>query len=104
MTAIKGRYKPAPRSVHFDECVGDRHGDVFERDGIDVTRTRDVGLAGESDEEQLSFAYGERRVLITYDSDFIALNARGLPHCGVLRAPNNASPETILKTYRSVWG
>ncbi len=104
MTAIKGPYKPAPRSVHFDECVGDRHGDLFERHGIDVTRTRDVGLAGESDAEQMSFAYGEHRVIITYDSDFIILNARGLPHCGVLRAPNNASPEAILKTYRSIWG
>ncbi len=104
-TVLLGRHKPAKRSVHFDECVNGREFPApFIAAGFDVSTTRDAGLGGEPDEEQLGFAYGEMRVLITHDSDFEALHKQGLEHCGVLRVPNNMTPETVINLYRAHWG
>jgi predicted nuclease of predicted toxin-antitoxin system len=54
--------------------------------GIDATITADVGLAGASDEQQITFAFNERRVLVTRDSDFLNLAATGIEHAGIVLA------------------
>jgi hypothetical protein len=56
---------------------------VLRRYGIDVTTTPEAGLLRTTDEEQLTFAAADGRVLVTHDEDFLALSAAGVPHAGI---------------------
>lgn len=42
---------------------------------------------GSSDSDQLAFATREGRVLITFDSDFLALHESGVSHAGIGGCP-----------------
>jgi predicted nuclease of predicted toxin-antitoxin system len=53
------------------------------RRGIDVTTTPEVGLISASDEEQISFAFREARVIFTQDDDFLKLHQAGISHFGI---------------------
>jgi predicted nuclease of predicted toxin-antitoxin system len=68
---------------HCDENVDPAVADGLRRRGIDVTVPIDVGLIGASDDEQLVFAAGQQRVIVTHDEDFLAASAAGKPHCGI---------------------
>ncbi len=52
--------------------------------GVDVTTTVEQGLDGASDTDQLAFARAQGRVLVTCDSDFIALSKNGASHAGIV--------------------
>src|SRR5947209_13168124 len=54
------------------------------RRGIGVTTTPEAGLLEGADEEQTAFALGEGRVIFTQDEDFLAIQAAGTPHAGVV--------------------
>lgn len=71
-----------PKTFHLDECAGGMS-PLLRREGIDHTTTHGVGLIEASDSEQLRFATGERRMLVTFDTDFKAL-ARQMHHSGIL--------------------
>jgi hypothetical protein len=71
---------------HLDEHMERSILNGLRQRGIDATITADVGLAGASDEEQLAFAWSERRVLVTRDSDFLAFAAAGVEHAGIAMA------------------
>lgn len=69
---------------HLDENV---HGAVtngLRLRGIDVTTTRDAQLLGASDDEHLTFARSEHRVVVTHDDDFLRLANRGIQHAGIV--------------------
>jgi hypothetical protein len=51
--------------------------------GIDVTTTAEADLKGSHDEEQLAFATGQGRVLVTRDADFLRLHRAGARHAGI---------------------
>lgn len=68
---------------HLDEHMERSILNGLLRRGIDATITADVGLAGADDETQLAFAWSERRVLVTRDTDFLALAATGAEHAGI---------------------
>ena len=53
------------------------------RHGIDVLTAHDAGRCGLTDPEQLSFALAQRRVIATFDSDFLALHLAGTEHAGI---------------------
>jgi hypothetical protein len=63
---------------------------AFGAGGMDLTMTPDAGLAGSSDEEQLSFAWAEGRVIFTQDHGFLALHAAGSPHAGIAYCHQNS--------------
>jgi len=59
--------------------------------GVDVTTAQDVGLADNSDEEQLEFARTDGRVLFSFNiSDFHRLHtqllSQGMTHAGIVLA------------------
>lgn len=56
---------------------------ALERRGVDVLTVQAAGRRGLSDEKQLAFAREHRRVMVTRDSDFIALTVQGHPHAGI---------------------
>jgi hypothetical protein len=45
----------------------------------------------------LAFALSEHRVVFTQDDDFLKLSARGLPHCGIVYAPQRTGIGDILR-------
>lgn len=74
---------PQKIRFHLDENVNRAIADGLRRRKIDVTTTPEVGLISASDEEQLSFARSQDRVLFTQDCDFLKLHNSGFEHCGV---------------------
>ena len=51
--------------------------------GIDVLTAHEAGRCGRPDPDQLAFAAGEGRVLVTFDRDYLVLHASGSPHAGI---------------------
>lgn len=64
---------------------------------IDVTTTKDAGLAGASDHAQLSYATTSARVIVTGDDDFLRLHAEGLRHAGIVFCRQNRSTGELIR-------
>ncbi len=59
---------------HLDEHISPIVAEILRQYAIGVTTTQDVGLLGESDESQLSFAGSQGRILVTCDAGFTHSN------------------------------
>jgi predicted nuclease of predicted toxin-antitoxin system len=57
------------------------------RRGVDVVTAQEAGRCGDSDPVQLAFANQEGRVMVTFDTDFIALHRAGAKHAGIAWCP-----------------
>ena len=57
------------------------------RRGIDVLTAQDANRCGSTDPDQLAFASGLGRVLLTFDSDFLAIHQTGVSHAGIVWCP-----------------
>lgn len=57
----------------FDECVDEDIAAALRAHNVDVRTTTDVGRKGLADEEQLSFALSQDRIIYTTDQDFLRL-------------------------------
>ena len=51
--------------------------------GIDAESCVDLGMRTASDEEHLKLAFQQKRVIVTYDNDFLRLHNSGKPHAGI---------------------
>lgn len=69
---------------HLDEHVHPAIAQGLRRRGIDVTTTAEAGLLGRDDTDHVAFALAAGRVIYTSDDDFLALNAAGLQHPGIV--------------------
>jgi hypothetical protein len=69
---------------YLDEHIDPAIGAGLRARGIDVLTTIESGHEQASDLEQLEFARGEHRVIVTRDSDFLALAAQGIEHAGIV--------------------
>ena len=56
---------------------------ALRRRGIDVLTPHEAGRRAKMDEEQLAFANGVGRVMVTADEDYLRLHASGAPHAGI---------------------
>jgi hypothetical protein len=74
-----------PQTIRFqlDEHCATALAVGLRRYGIDVTTTPEAGLLGASDQEQVTYALAEGRVLFTQDDAFLRLHAAGVPHAGI---------------------
>ncbi len=80
--------------VLLDACVWGGAKAQLAAEGHDVRWIGD-STADAGDEEVISQACAERRVLVTLDKDFGELAVvRGLPHCGIVRLVDGGSHET----------
>jgi predicted nuclease of predicted toxin-antitoxin system len=68
---------------HLDEHVDPVIADGLRRRGIDATTTVETGLLSATDEEHLTLALRQRRVIVTCDRDFLVLARRGHAHAGI---------------------
>lgn len=90
-------------SFYTDEHVSRAVIQGLRHRGIDVLTVPEAGLMGAGDEEHLSRARREGRVIFTQDDDFLRLAAAGLPHAGIVYAPQHSSVREILQGLRLVY-
>src|SRR5947208_2312914 len=84
---------PAPEGLfvrlYFDRHIMARLADDLRTSGYDVLTTEEAGLDTATDEEQLAFATGEGRAILTFNiRDFAPLHrqwlAAGRSHAGII--------------------
>jgi predicted nuclease of predicted toxin-antitoxin system len=69
---------------YLDEHIPKGVVEGLRRRGVNVLTVQEAGRSGDSDEKQLAFAAREGRVLVTFDDDFLRLDATGVPHAGIV--------------------
>ena len=90
-------------SFYTDEHVSRAVIQGLRHRGIDVLTVPEAGLMGASDEEHLSQARREGRVIFTQDDDFLRLAAAGVPHSGIVYARQHTSVRDILHGLRLIY-
>jgi hypothetical protein len=98
---------PRPQ-VYLDEDVHSAVAAGLRRRGFDVLTTLEAGRSGTSDGEQLSFATGERRVLVTFNrGDFARLHAEyassGRIHAGIV-VSRQAAAGPVVRSLANLLG
>lgn len=71
---------------HLDENINLLIVSALRQRGIDVTTTKDAGLLGASDLEQLAYARREGRAIFTQDTDFLVIASQTEEHAGIVYA------------------
>ncbi|MCB9080030.1 MAG: DUF5615 family PIN-like protein [Anaerolineaceae bacterium] len=72
---------------HLDEHLPHAIAKGLRQRGIDVTTTVEAGLRTLNDDAQMVYIRREQRVLVTSDAGFLARNASGEPHFGLVYFP-----------------
>ena len=94
-----------PIKFYLDENVPAALSRGLRRRGVDVLTTLEAGRSGLPDDLQLAFALKEGRVMVTLDSDFIALAGRGAEHAGIAYAkPGTRSVGELIRTLLLIQG
>lgn len=86
-----------PVKFYTDEHVAFAVAAGLRQRGADVVTIVDVGMLGAADVDHLAFASREGRVLVTQDSDFLRLHSAGLPHAGIVYAPQGTPLGTFIR-------
>jgi hypothetical protein len=76
---------------YLDEHIPSAVAEGLRRRAVDALTVQKAGRTGLTDPEQLSFAFRERRVMVTMDSDFLILASQGISHSGIAYANPTAS-------------
>src|SRR6266516_1446372 len=79
-----------PNRFHLDEHLSGSIAAGLRRRHVDVTTTREAGLAGAEDAVQLAFATSAGRVIVTQDADYLRLHAKGIAHAGIVYYPQRS--------------
>jgi len=74
-----------PEALRFflDQHVPAAVATGLRRRGVDAITAAEAGRCGFSDRDQLDGASAQRRVVVTFDDDFLMLAGSGVPHSGV---------------------
>ena len=72
---------------YFDQHIPGAVARGLRRRGVEVLTAQEAGRCGDTDLTQLEFAYENEYVVVTFDSDFLALAASGVLHNGVAFCP-----------------
>ena len=81
-----------------DEALQDAVAHRLAEAGHDVTHIRLLGLAGHTDEDVMTLAVDEDRILVTTDTDFgtiLALTGAAGPNVLLLRSVGDSVPERV---------
>jgi hypothetical protein len=68
---------------YFDQHIPAAVAQGLRQRGIEVLTAQDAGRCGSPDPQQLQFALAEDRMLVTFDTDYLALAAAGAAHAGI---------------------
>jgi predicted nuclease of predicted toxin-antitoxin system len=72
-----------PVTFFFDQHIPAAVARGLRRRGVDVLTAQETARCGVTDLEQLQYAYQQRRVLVTFDDDFLVLASSGKEHAGI---------------------
>jgi hypothetical protein len=76
-----------PIQFFFDQHLSHDVADGLRLRGIDVLTAQQAGRCGLPDPDQLQFATSAERVIVTFDTDYLALDASGVVHAGIAWCP-----------------
>ncbi|MDE2818490.1 MAG: DUF5615 family PIN-like protein [Chloroflexota bacterium] len=85
--------------LFFDENMPVDVAERLNELGINTVTARDLERLGHSDPNQLEFATADRRVLCTYDKDYIRIASRGIKHAGIVFIPGVYRDYGVLLRY-----
>ncbi len=74
---------PEKVQFYFDEHIPSAVAHALRQRGINVLTAQDAGRCGLPDTDQLQFAAEQGRLLVTFDTDYLALAAEGMGHAGI---------------------
>jgi hypothetical protein len=86
-----------PIKFYVDEHVATAVVKGLRQRGADVLTVQEAGLRGASDSEHLARAQADGCVLFTQDDDFLRMHAAGVPHAGIVYAPQGTSVGDIIR-------
>lgn len=67
------------------------------RRGVNVLTVQEANLFAAPDEDHLALAFAQGRVIFTQDADFLRLHSAGMPHAGIVYAPQHASVGDLIR-------
>jgi len=82
---------------YLDEHIHSAVADGLRRRGIEALTVQQARKTGLSDREQLAFALITKRVMVTMDSDFLAIVSEGVSHAGVAYASPGKSIGELIR-------
>jgi uncharacterized protein with PIN domain len=88
---------------HLDENCDPRIAAGLRLHGVDVTTTPEAGLLHVSDQEQLTYAVAQGRVIVTQDTDFLRI-AAGQETPGIAYYPDQSrSIGQVIRDLLLIW-
>lgn len=80
-----------------DEHIDTHAVDALKEMGTDIVSVQGLDKRSQSDEELLTFANQDERVVITRDEDFLRLHAKGVQHHGILFLTKRMDVSTLIR-------
>lgn len=81
----------------MDEHVARAITEGLRRRGVEVLTAQEAGLQEADDDKHVALAFTDNRVIFTQDADFLRLHAAGVPHRGIVYAPQQTAVGHILR-------
>lgn len=95
---------PQTIRFHLDENVSHAIAEGLRRLEIDVTTTPEARLIGRPDEQHVTFAIQQERVIFTQDADFLRIDSAGISHNGIVYCRQNSrSIGQIVRGLILIW-
>lgn len=72
-----------PIQFYMEQHIPFAVSDGLRRHGVSVVTAQEARRCGLPDTDQLAFATAEQRVVVTFDTDYLALHQSRTPHAGI---------------------
>jgi hypothetical protein len=76
-----------PIRFFMDQHIPQTVSSGLRRHGVAILTAQEAGRYGVQDLDQLAFASSQQRVMVSFDSDFLALHQSGVQHGGIAWCP-----------------
>jgi len=84
-------------TFYMDEHVPATVSQGLRRRGVDVLTAQEASMVAVPDEQHLTLAVREGRIVFTQDADFLRRHTDNYPHRGMVYAPQRTAPGTMVR-------